>query len=240
MKALSAADRKVIKRGGVNASLAKRVLSVVDQGLVHGLGEPEPGEMCVEAAVAYAYGEAHGDEPKCVASSLRDMKIELNDAPHWKDDADRAKGMRRLAIAQLGSKGVFDEKVFWTLMNNYTLPRDEAKKTFLGLRKKIDNAIAYLPKMTTNEEIREALGEIAYDAESAQDNLDDTEIFEDINEFIIYRSDDYHELAEKMVQCLIKMKMPGTKYLYLTEKKKAKKAAKKPVKAKTKKKKTTK
>jgi hypothetical protein len=95
----------------INRSLAAKVLEVVDAGLVKGLGTPEPGKMCVEAAVNYALGADHGDKPACVAPALRALKIRLNDAS-WSSEATRAKGLRRLAIAQLGSKDALDEKEF--------------------------------------------------------------------------------------------------------------------------------
>jgi hypothetical protein len=95
----------------INESLARRVLEVVDAGLVHGMGAPEPGKMCVEAAVCFAMGLPHSDEPTCVAPALRRLKIRLNDS-RWSSDRARAKGLRRLAIAQLGSAGALDEKEF--------------------------------------------------------------------------------------------------------------------------------
>jgi hypothetical protein len=88
-----------------------KIHSLLDQGLVCGLGKPIPGRMCVEAAINYALGLPHGDDPGCVASSLRRLKIALNDAM-WSSNAARAEGMRRLAIAQLGSKDVLDEALF--------------------------------------------------------------------------------------------------------------------------------
>jgi len=95
----------------IDESVARKVLSVVDAGLVHGLGNPVPGQMCVEAAVKFALGEPHGDDPKCVAPALRSLKIKLNDA-RWSSNAARTKGLRRLALAQLGSAGVLDEREF--------------------------------------------------------------------------------------------------------------------------------
>lgn len=38
----------------VTREIAVKVLEVVDCGLSSGLGKPEPGNMCVEAAVCYA------------------------------------------------------------------------------------------------------------------------------------------------------------------------------------------
>jgi hypothetical protein len=88
---------------------ARRVLEVVDAGLTEGLGNPVPGEMCVEAAICYALGLPHGDDPECVAECVRRYKIRLNDAK-WSSNEARAKGMRRAAIAQLGSEGIDQRK----------------------------------------------------------------------------------------------------------------------------------
>jgi hypothetical protein len=81
---------------------ARRVLQVVDFGLVSGLGVAQPGKFCVEAAICYALGYEHGDQPKCVANCIRSYKIAINDAK-WSSNAARTTGMRRAAIAQLGS-----------------------------------------------------------------------------------------------------------------------------------------
>lgn len=95
----------------ITRELATRVRNVVDVGLVKGLGTPEPGKMCVEAAVCYAMGLPHSDEPSCVSSAIRSVKITLNDSA-WSSTQTRAKGMRRLAIAQLGSAGVINDVEF--------------------------------------------------------------------------------------------------------------------------------
>jgi hypothetical protein len=86
----------------LDESIARKVLETVDAGLVTGLGKQVPGQMCVEAAVCYAYGLPHSDKPPCVGSAVREFKIRLNDS-RWSSDAARASGMRALAIAQLGS-----------------------------------------------------------------------------------------------------------------------------------------
>ncbi len=95
----------------INETLACKVLTVVDAGLVNGVGEPTPGKMCVEAAVCYAMGLPHGDQPTCVSPALRALKLRLNDS-EWSSPATRAAGMRRLAVAQLGSAGVLDDQEF--------------------------------------------------------------------------------------------------------------------------------
>jgi hypothetical protein len=96
----------------ITAEVAQKVLDVVDAGLVCGIGEPVPGQMCVEAAVCYALGLPHGDDPACVSRALRGLKIRLNDSSLWSSDQARAKGLRRLAVAQLGSAGELDDKEF--------------------------------------------------------------------------------------------------------------------------------
>jgi hypothetical protein len=86
----------------LNKAAARAVLKVVDAGLVKGLGEPVPGKMCVEAAICFALNLPHGDQPRCVAAFIRSYKIKINDA-RWSSNAARTSGMRRAAIAQLGS-----------------------------------------------------------------------------------------------------------------------------------------
>ena len=97
----------------INEGVARRCLRTVDAGLVNGLGVPVPGQMCVEAAINYALGLPHGDKPSCVDTTLRAFKIKLNDSP-WSSRCTRAAGMRRLALAQLGSAGELDSKAFVT------------------------------------------------------------------------------------------------------------------------------
>ncbi len=98
----------------INKQLARKVLSIVDHGLVKGLGEPEKGKMCIEAAVCFALGLPHSDNPPCVGKQVRNFKISLNDCS-WSSDEARTKGMRKLAIAQLGSDFV-DQKKFLELV----------------------------------------------------------------------------------------------------------------------------
>lgn len=101
---------------------ARKVLETVDVGLCKGVGEPTPGGMCVEAAVCYALGQPHGDEPTCVANAVRRFKININDSD-WSSNAARARGMRRVAIAQLGSAGTIDEVAFAKRLTELTIRR---------------------------------------------------------------------------------------------------------------------
>jgi hypothetical protein len=105
----------------VDEALASKVLWVVDHGLVSGIGEPEPGKLCVEAAVCYAMGLPHSDRPTCVGFAVRAFKIRLNDS-RWSSPEARAKGMRKLAIAQLGSDAI-DQKEFKRIVAEQTIRR---------------------------------------------------------------------------------------------------------------------
>lgn len=95
-------------------AIARKVLEVVDCGLVKGVGVQKPGEMCIEAAVCFAFGRPHGDQPPCVGDSVREFKINLNDCP-WSSDKARGDGMRKLASAQLGSNEI-DQQRFKELL----------------------------------------------------------------------------------------------------------------------------
>jgi hypothetical protein len=91
----------------VDKNAALRVLGVLKKGIVNGLGNPIPGQMCVEAAVSYAMGYEHSDKPRCVSDYISNLKIALNDRG-WSSNFIRAKGLRRVAIAQLGSDEIED------------------------------------------------------------------------------------------------------------------------------------
>jgi len=95
----------------ITADIATRVLATVDAGLSMGPGKPIPGHMCVEAAVCFALGLPHGDNPPCVDPAVRELKIGINDTP-WESRASRARGMRRLAIAQLGTADTLNSVEF--------------------------------------------------------------------------------------------------------------------------------
>lgn len=95
----------------ITKPLVQKILTTVAAGLVSGLGQPTPGKMCIEAVVCYAMGLPHSDKPTCVSPAVRALKIRLNDSK-WSSSQARAKGMRRLAIAQLGTADALDDKEF--------------------------------------------------------------------------------------------------------------------------------
>lgn len=95
----------------ITKELIDKIDHLLSFGLVKGLGIQKEGEMCVEAAIAFALGKEHTDKNyECVLPFVNSIKIILNDC-YWSSNKARAKGMRNLAIAQLGSN-VLDENEF--------------------------------------------------------------------------------------------------------------------------------
>ena len=84
--------------------------AILERGLCSGVGKRD-GQMCIEAAICAALDLPHSDKPSCVASAVRSYKIALNDQ-RWSSPQARAKGLRDIGIAQIGSKGVVDDKEF--------------------------------------------------------------------------------------------------------------------------------
>ena len=93
----------------VNEEIVLKILDTIKPGITRGLGKPIPGKMCIEAAICYAYGLEHSDQPKCVNLEVIRYKIGLNDCK-WPDNKTREKGLRKLAIAQLGSLEINKEE----------------------------------------------------------------------------------------------------------------------------------
>ena len=91
-----------MKTKRLTKSIAIKIKETVECGLSSGLGKQIPGQMCIEAAVCYAYGLPHGDNPPCVGSAVRRFKIRLNDS-NWSSNKARAEGMIEISIAQLNS-----------------------------------------------------------------------------------------------------------------------------------------
>jgi len=81
-----------------------KITSAIEAGLVSGVGNPVPGEMCIESAICYALGEPHGDKPSCVATPDREWFIRLNDAA-WPSNEERSRAFLPIAFAQLGTAG---------------------------------------------------------------------------------------------------------------------------------------
>lgn len=203
----------------INEEFAKKVLGLVDQGLSNGMGNGTPGAMCIEAVVAYASGEEINDHPKCVDHSLANQKINLNDSYGWESSHNRAVGLRRLAIAQLGT-GLEDFSIldFGVRLTTKSQPLvNEYNAAAFGKAKAA--VVKATEKATKFSELREVgfvlnglqscFGEISTltGYASLLKNMDPERTMESC----------LKEAAEVGVQILIEMNTPGSKYLYLTE-----------------------
>ena len=210
----------------VNESLARRVLEVVDAGLVPGMGAPEPGKMCVEAAVCFAMGLPHSDEPTCVAPVLRRLKIRLNDL-RWSSNQARSKGLRRLAIAQLGSAGALYEKEFAKRCGRLAIQTcvpaalRAAASLAEGERKERLLAEADLCEREPTEANARAAKDAAYAASdaAAQAAFATSDAAAYAADAAAYAAADRSlaDFAEGVVQILIEMHAPGCQWLWMTE-----------------------
>ena len=209
---------KKVKNTPITKALVLKVLKVVDAGLSHGVGSPQPGQMCVEAAVAYAMGEPHTDNPKCVLRAIRDMKIGLNDSCYWNDEdgcqnsektkMERSRGLRKIAIAQLGSAKAITTEQWNDAMREYIFSKwsSQRRKTYLAgiadKRKKLEEALKNLEagnEFYCNVELNESI-DVECDYMNHVKNLKGLK-----------------RLINDMLKILIKLKSPGTKFLYLTK-----------------------
>jgi hypothetical protein len=93
--------------------------AILARGLCRGVGNRN-GQMCVEAAICAVLDLPHGDDPECVEPAIRSYKIRLNDSG-WSSAHARAEGLRDLGIAQIGSRGVVDGRVFAKRMADKTI-----------------------------------------------------------------------------------------------------------------------
>ena len=196
-------------------SHAKKVVALVDKGLVSGLGNPRPGEMCVEACVCYALGLPHGDDPKCVSPALRKLKITLNDYS-WSTNSARAKGLRRLAVAQLGSN-VIDDTAFARAVAEMTI------------RTVVPRALRHAASVHTVQEHKDKLEAAAVRCETAADAAAWNAAAAAAADAAGAAADDaamsagdaeLATFAESVVQILIDLKAPGCKWLDLVPLKK--------------------
>jgi hypothetical protein len=97
----------------------RKLKSVIGKGLCAGLGVGTPGEMCVMAAIHYSLGgNGRSDEVHCVEENVQAFDISLNDSI-WSSDKARGRGMRREAIAKLGSRHIDPERWAYLTVRNY-------------------------------------------------------------------------------------------------------------------------
>lgn len=200
----------------ITAEDVTKVLKVVDKGLTEGMGEPKAGFMCVEAAVCYAFGEEHSDEPKCVNPVIRNKKISINDSD-WSSKKARARGMRRIAIAQLGSLNVDgdDWKDSFRLYCNKYLPailNSIFSKYNVTISSKLFKEIDL---STLNHESLEELLDSLYWRMTDDDVVD----IDKLQSKLTKKDKDTYltALCEMAVKACKKHKTQGSKFLYLTE-----------------------
>jgi hypothetical protein len=198
----------------INDSFADDLLRLIDKGVAHGLGEARPGKMCIEASVDFIEngGAANGggmqDHPVCVVDWLAELKIELNDRGGWKNNKDRGRGLRRLALVQLGTaslKGFDDSGQFWDAVSEVlktrvqTLTSDPKVEIghAAGLWIMLDQSINQLPELV-----------------DIVDHLYKDEIRKRVrNESGVNQSLRNHIVGEIMVQALVRLKAPGARFL---------------------------
>ncbi len=192
------------------------------RGLCEGVGTQD-GQMCIEAAVACAMDLPFNDEPSCVEPVVRTFKIGLNDA-RWSSPEARAKGLRDLGIAQIGSAGVVDpieftkklsEKMIRVLIPHLfrqVFPTNTACLEAADLCEKDGTASAAYSADRAARAARaadsadRAADSAAYSADSAARAADSAAYDKVLSDF-----------AEEIVQILVAMKAPGAQFLYLTE-----------------------
>jgi len=186
----------------ITRDLAAKIVPLVDAGLRAGLGQPRPGEMCAEAAVCYALGLPHGDDPQCVAAALRDLVIALNDKD-WSSNAARAKGMKRLIIAQLGTRGPgFDRALF------------AAKLAEMTIRSIVPIALRAAASMSGLEKYKQSLEDAAASCE--KEGTRDAALAAAAAAAAAGKHDEVlATFAEKVVGILVEMETPGAAYLDL-------------------------
>lgn len=204
----------------INEQLAQKVKETVDFGLCSGVGKPIPGQMCVEAAVNYACRLPHGDNPSCVGKAVRSFKIRLNDAK-WSSNNARAKGMLKIAIAQLGSNTI-DQQEFAKIVAFKTITtlmpvilRDREFETeavlcegFKDLKEAKDNIWSVKSKLyiaTYPAAYIAANIAAAYYADIAAYYTVDAA---DVDKYLIIS-------AEICLDALIELNSPGVQFLYL-------------------------
>lgn len=210
--------KKAVKT--VGKELAIRVLEVVDQGLCGGLGKPIPGQMCVEAAVCYAMGDDHDDSPSCVSDDIVGLKVLLNDKK-WPSRKARADGMRRIAVAQLGSthvlQGEFSVAFMNALLKNVVIPILKQHKKYADTVKQLSGKEPDMNALrTTNISSLKNLYNEYYTYFSSTPKYFLTPSMNFAKEFGKMKLHDSLKLHCLCVEeALVKCKTKGSKYLYL-------------------------
>ena len=127
----------------ITEELVKKIGSLLDKGLVKGLGEARPGEGCVEAMICLALGLPHSDDPICVNQAVRSCKIRINDS-RWSSNEKRGQALKKIAILQLNTKDTITNKQFWLALKHELDNTDEQTRKWSAVAADADaDAAAY-------------------------------------------------------------------------------------------------
>ncbi len=197
----------------INETLVNNILDLLKYGLVKGLGVQEPGKMCVEAVVCAAMNLPHSDNPPCVGSAVRAFKIHLNDS-NWNSNAARAVGMKRLAIAQLGSKEI-DQVEFVKLLIARLKEQKLSSADTADAADTADTDAAYAANA-----VAYAANAVAYAADAAYAYA--AYAYADAVAYayadaVAIRDNHLTKAAEVAVQILIELGSEGSKFLHLCD-----------------------
>jgi hypothetical protein len=197
----------------ITREIAIKVRDVVAAGLSHGLGTPEPGKMCVEAAVCYAMGLPHSDKPTCVSPAIRSLKIALNDKV-WSSPQARAQGLARLALVQLGSAGAVDDREFARRVVEMTI-RVVVPLALRAAATRVPSHAARLEAAAVQCEQRGDRAS-AIQARNAAYAADADAYAAAADDVALRRDRVLSDFAERVVQILVDMGAPGAQWLDLS------------------------
>lgn len=114
----------------ITEKIVQKLLGLLDEGLCHGAGHHyRPGDFCVQQAVnrATTSDEERGDHPNCINPTVCRFGIQLNDVFNGSSH-DRAKILKRFAVAELGSRGTIDGSKFMTRHKEIWKERNPGKQ----------------------------------------------------------------------------------------------------------------
>jgi hypothetical protein len=98
----------------ITQGMVTTLLAYCKQGFCNGAGDnPLRGQFCVQQAVnmAVTSEEEDSDGPDCVHEKLCGLGIQLNDHEGWSSNQGRAKGLKRFAVAEMGTEEWNGEKI---------------------------------------------------------------------------------------------------------------------------------
>ena len=188
----------------ITEELVKKINDLLDQGLVHGLGQAEPGQGCVEAMICLALGLPHSDDPICVNQAVRSCKIRINDSG-WSSNEKRGQALKKIAILQLNTKDTITNKQFWLALQHELDNTDEQTRKW--------SAYAYADTDAGTDAAAYAAAAAAYAAAAAAADADAAAY---ADAAVAAYAD---AILLKFVGCferaLISLNVEGVKYLHL-------------------------